>query len=766
MKRLTTCFLFIAILALFLAPCYSQDKLSRKEIYDQWDKLDLVKKTGSERLTWLPNGMGYLESEVDSDTGNRVFYKVDPKNKKRSLLFDRNIKMSIVKEYNQISGKSESGFPFNKFEYLPDKTGIRFKVKNAGEFVYKFQTGEMLKLIKPRSEIAGWTPHRSSSQLTTGSYSPDFKKIAYVKAYDIYILDSENGQEEQITFGGTEEIMNGRTDWVYPEELYQSKAFWWSPDGKQIAYFQFDVRAEHRYPLVHEIDLDVKEGIKHYRFRNLLEIERYPKAGEPNATVKLFVIDLVTKKKVEVKTDSSPDLYIIKVEWRKGGNELIFQRLNRFQNKLELLAADPKTGAVRTILVEEEECFINTHDNFYQFNDSKHFLWSSERTGWNHLYMYNFQGKLVKQLTDGAWEVSRTQCIDEKNSLIYFSAYMNEGLESHFCCVKFDGTGFKQLTTTEGWHRISIDPAGKYYIDSYSSMAVPQIANLHNSNGSLIRNLARSTLDTEKMNILGLELPELVYFKSADGKTDLHAILYKPAQYDPNKAYPLMVSVYGGPAGGVRNSFSIGNRTAQLGYFIIRQDNRGTTNRGKKHLTKTYLKFGQVEIDDQAAGVKQVSQRPYIDGSRVGITGGSYGGYSTCMALLRYPDVFHVGVAGSSVTDWRSYDSIYTERYMRTPQANPEGYKLGSAMTYADNLKGKLLMTHGLIDNNVHVGNTIHLADALQKAGKSFDLMIYPENRHGIRGYHRSHVNKLRTAYFLKHLKPEEWEERIKTIWQ
>jgi len=219
--------------------------------------------------------------------------------------------------------------------------------------------------------------------------------------------------------------------------------------------------------------------------------------------------------------------------------------------------------------------------------------------------------------------------------------------------------------------------------------------------------------------------------------------------------------VYGGPSSGVRNTFILGNRTAQLGYFVLKQDNRGTTNRGKKYLTETYLKFGQIEIDDQAAGVRQMTQRPYIDGARVGMYGGSYGGYSTCMSLLRYPDLFHVGVARSPVTDWRSYDTIYTERYMRTPQANPEGYKSGSAMTYADNLKGKLLLVHGLVDNNVNIGNTIHLADALQKSGKMFDLMIYPENRHGIRGYHRDHLNTLQRTYFLSHLRPEGWEDRL-----
>ncbi|KPK91839.1 hypothetical protein AMJ80_07050 [bacterium SM23_31] len=765
MKRIFILLLTVSLLVLVIAPDISQAQLRGKELYDSWNSLNLTTTEGSSRVTWLPEGMGYLESEADPETGVRVFYKVDPIDQSRSPLFDKETEESIVSEYNRLTGKSESGLPFTSFRYFNGANGIRFSVRDTGEFVYWFKEKQMIKLLEPRSEVAGWIPHSGSRQLRTGSHSPDFKKIAYVKAYDIYVLDSETGREERLTTGGTEGIMNGRTDWVYPEELGQRDAFWWSPDGMMIAYLQFDQRAEYKYPILHEINLETRSEAEHYRFESQLEIESYPKAGEPNATVKLFVADVASKKSVEVETNSSPDIYITKIEWLNDGSELTFQRLNRFQNRLELRAADPKTGRVRTILMEEEECFIKLHSNFRQLSDGKHFTWSSERTSWNHLYMYDLQGNLVKQLTDGEWEVSGISCIDEENKYIYFSTSMKDGLESHFCRVKFDGTGFEQLTTAEGSHSVSIDPAGKYYTDSYSSITTPSMANLHESNGKLIRNMSKTTLDTEKMKELGLELPELVIFKAADGETDLHAILYKPAQYDINKKYPLLVTVYGGPSGGVRNSFSTGNRLAQLGYMVLKQDNRGTTNRGKKYLTETYLKFGQVEIDDQAAGVKQITQRPYIDGSRVGIYGGSYGGYSTCMALLRYPDVFHVGVARSSVTDWRSYDTIYTERYMRTPQANPDGYEKGSAMTYADNLKGKLLMVHGLIDNNVHIGNTIHLADALQRAGKEFDLMIYPENRHGIGGYHGTHLNNLQMSYFLKHLKPEGWEETLKTIW-
>ncbi|MEE2710884.1 MAG: DPP IV N-terminal domain-containing protein [Gemmatimonadota bacterium] len=742
---------------------HTQEHLTRDEIYDRWDDLNLTKTTGIQSVSWLPDGQGYLETEVDSTTGIVTFYRVDARNGTRAPLFDRDQTSKIASEYNRLTGKAESEIPFKEFSHLPDYKGVRFKVEEE-EFVYWSVAESMVKLPAPNFKLAGWTPHRSSGQLTRGTYTSDFRKVAYVKDYDIYVTDAATEEETQVTFGGTEDVMNGRTDWVYPEELRQSQAFWWSPSGSNIAYLQFDVRVEHTYPLLHEIDLETEEGFDHYRFKTLLEVQRYPKAGEPNPTVKLFIADVATGKTVEVDTDSSPDVYLIKMNWRNDGSELTFQRLNRFQNRLELLAADPATGSVRTIMVEEDEAFVRLHNNYIQLEDGEHFTWTSERSGWNHLYLYNYDGTLVKQLTDGPWEVSRVRHVDNANRLIYFATNTENGLESHFSRVKFDGTDLKQLTTESGNHTVNIDPVGRHYTDNYSSLTTPPVVNIVETNGRVVRNLSTTTLDMGRMEELGLELPELVTFRADDGVTVLHAILYKPAQFDPSKQYPLLVTVYGGPSSGVRNRFIVGYRDAQLGYFVIKQDNRGTTNRGKKYLAETYLKFGQVEIDDQAAGVHQITQRPYIDGNRVGIFGGSYGGYASSMALLRYPDLFHVGVAAAPVTDWRSYDTIYTERYMRTPQANPEGYDAGSAMTYASNLKGKLFLMHGLIDNNVHMGNTIHLSDALQKAGKMFDLMIYPENRHGVRGYHRTHMNRLRTLYFLKHLRPEGWEERMEKV--
>jgi len=770
MKRITFVILSVFFVGLLLAPAAASPQLRGKKLYDDWQKLDLVKTTGITRVSWLPDGLGWFEAETDKEKKTTVFFRVDPRTQKKTVLFDPATEKAILAEYNRITGKSVTGFPFSNFTYLPGSTGISFRVGEADEFVYFFQEKTMRKLDRPpgqaRPAVPAMPPEfaqfmRRGRFAVDSGYSPDYTKYAYNKDYDLWIYDLATKKEEQLTSGGSEELMNGKTDWVYPEELRQREAFWWSPDGRKIAYLQFDERAVYRFPIIHELTPERKPA-----FETILELERYPKSGQPNPTVKLFIIDLATKNTVEVKTESGPDVYITRVVWRKDQSELFFQRLNRLQNCLELKAADPATGEARTVLVEEEECFIELHDDFHQLGDSRRFIWSSERTGWRHLYLYDLTGKLITPLTGGEWEAEAISLVDEKNRWVYFTIGDNVGLDTHFGRVQLDGTKFIRLTTEPGTHRVSIDPAGNYYLDNFSSLTVPPTSSLHHSTGKLLRQTATSNID--KVKELGLQEPELVKLKAADDKTDIYGILFKPADFDPQKKYPLYVQVYGGPSHRNSNSYQTAGpkaQLAQLGYIVWEVDGRGTTRRGKKHLTETYLKFGQVDVDDQAAAVKQLRERPYIDGSRVGMTGGSYGGYMTCMSLLRYPDVYSVGVATSSVTDWHSYDTIYTERYMRLPETNKEGYEKGSALTYAKNLKGKLLLVHGTIDDNVHAGNTMHLVDALQKEGKGFDMMYYPENRHGIRGYNAEHLTKLRMDYFLRHLKPENWEETLKTVW-
>ncbi len=768
MKRIAAAFLTLVVTAGFAGPVLaapSGPQLHGKPLYDQWAKLELVKTTGMQRVTWLPEGMGWLEAETDKAAGTSVFFKVDPVTRKRERLFEPETEKSLTSEYNRLSFKNLAGLPFTAFTYLPASRGIRFTAAD-GEFVYFFKERLMRKLERPAGTAAPAEagPPRggpAGAPPQVQDYSPDFTKLLYVKKNNLWVFDLAAKKEEPLTFDEEETLLNGKTDWVYPEELGQREAFWWSPDGRKIAFLQFDEREVYGFPIVHDLAPDRRPA-----FESTLELERYPKAGRPNPTVRMFVIDLETRKTVAMKTESSGDVYLTRVAWRNDGSEIFFQRLNRRQNRLELLAADPVEGAVRTILVEEESCFINLHDDFRQLADNKRFTWSSERTGWKHLYLYDYAGKLLATLTRGEWEATGIALIDEKAGWVYFTVADNVGMDTHFGRVRLDGSRLTRLTPEPGTHRASIDPAGRFFLDSWSSLTVPPTVNLRRDDGTLIRTEASSNVDEIKS--LGLREPEFIKLKAADGKTDVYGILFKPADFDPAGKYPLYVQVYGGPSHRNSNAYQTAGpkaQLAQLGYLVWELDGRGTTRRGKTHLTATYLKFGQVDVDDQAAAVTQLCARPYIDGARVGITGGSYGGYMTCISILRYPEVYAAGVAVSSVTDWRSYDSIYTERYMRTPESNRDGYDRGSALTYAKSLKGKLLLVHGTIDDNVHPENTLHLVDALQREGKSFDLMFYPEHRHGITGYNAAHLGKLRLEFFLRSLKPDGWEDSIKTVW-
>ena len=746
-------FFAIALLALLL-PGNTFAQLTGMELYNAMGEQGFVSYEGQSRLPWLPENMGYMAIEPDGN-GGFEFYKVNPANEKKSPLFSEDQKTALISQFNELTDADITGYPFRSFDFVMDNEAIFFTADDT-DFVFHLKDKKLRKLFKPEVERAPYTDElmRSMeySQLWNGTYSNDYTKFAYVKGYDIYVVDTETKQEKRLTLDGSEEQMNGRPSWVYPEEFGEREAYWFSPDGSKIAYLQYNETEVHQYPIVH--DLDFEAG---------LELERYPKAGEVNPTVNLFIVDIESGEIEQIRTNSNPDTYIVRPIWRNDGSELTFRRLNRQQNHLELLAYSLKDHTVRTILEEREDAYINLHDNFIQLDDNKSFIWTSEVDGYNHIYHYGFDGKLIKRLTEGEKPVGSIVNVDQKHKKVYFTAYENLGLESHFYVVGFNGKGLKKLTDVPGRHSISMNEAAEYYTDLYQGFDQPYEGKLYKANGKEVRTLLTSNIDKVEEN--GLEKPELFMFKSADGSEDLVALIYKPADFDPNKKYPVVLPLYGGPesqdvSAGYKNADSY-QRLAQLGFIVIRANYRGSGNRGKEFATLHYGKLGTYEMDDYAEVIRQVTSRPYADGSRVGVYGHSYGGYSTSLLMLRYPELFHVGVAGAPVTDWRSYDTIYTERYMDTPQNNKSGYDVGSAMAYANNLKGHLLIVHGTTDNNVHPGNSIMLIDALVKADKKFDLMFYPNNRHGIRGAAGSHYGKLRNRYLVEHLQPEHAEEYL-----
>jgi dipeptidyl-peptidase-4 len=691
------------------------------------DRGELVKYEGLERVEWTPDGTAFYQFEKDS------FVVIDAVTGQKKPLFDD---PAIIEAYNALTGKSEDKLPFRRFTYLDNGKKIRFMVGSRA-FIYDLATGKILFYV-PERDITG-----VRGRIYSEVFSPDFKYRAFIRDYNLYIQDLE-GNERALTADGHKDLRNGFPDWVYPEELSQYEAFWWSPDSKRIAFMQFDESPVSKYPIVHDISP-----------RPELELQSYPKAGDNNPIVRFFIVDIGSKKITRIETGMETNVYLFRGQWTHDGKEFTYQRLNRLQNVLELFAADPETGKVRKILRDEDPCYIEADFDLQFLGDNRHFLWTSEKSGWNQIYLYDLQGSMVRQLTDKQIPVTGILEVDEENGWVYFSGAENRGMESYVYRVRMDGTGFTRLTDETGGHRASFSPGGKYFTDSFSSWDTPRRLTLHRPDGTLIRELGKSVL-TEEFQSLKLIKPEHFTFKSADGKYDLDGILYKPAHFDEKETYPLIMSVYGGPgAKRVYNRFVLndGNQAlAQLGFVVIAIDHRGISGRGKAFQNLMYMNLGQIELEDHVAAAKFVGAFPYVDDNRVGIYGHSYGGYMTCIALLKAPDVFHVGVAGAPVTDWRNYDTIYTERYMRRPQDNPEGYEKGSCMNYAQDLKGHLSIHHGAVDDNVHPGNSVQLLYALQKHNKHFDFMLYPEQRHGIRvrTYGESRVD-----YFIRHLKPE-----------
>jgi len=727
-RQKTAALLGLLLAVLIAGQAFAQDRIVGKALYDKLRRegRTLGKIEGQPGLAWTPDGKA---SYINEDG---TFKRVDILTGEKTPLFDD---AKLLAAVNAMTGRQEAKLFFNRFQYLDEGRKIQFSAFNK-VFVYDLASSKLV-LYEPEPAIVGVRGRAYGDIL-----SPDLKYRAFTRDYNLYVKDMD-GKETALTTDGTEDLRNAFPDWVYPEELGQYQAFWWSPDSKKIAFMQFDEKPVTKYPIVHDV-----QPIPRF------ELLGYPKPGGNNPIVRLFVADVASKKLVRLETGNDLDVYLYRGQWTNDSKEFTYHRLNRWQNKLELFAADPATGKTRLLLTDEDPCYIDEQTELIFLKDNLRFLWTSERSGWREIYLYDLTGKLLKQLTNAKLPVRSIQGVDEARGWVYFGGLESNGTESHGYKVRLDGTGFARMTKEPGSHNLAFSPNFNYYTDVYSSFDQPLKSTLYQADGKEVKVLA-TTVPTKEFLDLKLIKPERFTFKSADGKYDLDGLVYFPAHFDPQDKYPVLLSVYGGPGSkGVNNSYKMtdGNQAlAQLGFLVAVCDYRGVSGRGKAFQNLHYMKLGQVELEDHVAFVKALGQRPYADTTRVGATGHSYGGYFTCIALLKEPDVFHVGVAGAPVTDWRNYDSIYTERYMRRPQDNPDGYEKGSCLTYAKNLKGKLFIHHGAVDDNVHPGNTIQLVQALLKENKKFDLMIYPEQQHGI-AFPR--YGESRVEYFIEHLKP------------
>ncbi|MEE4311612.1 MAG: S9 family peptidase [candidate division KSB1 bacterium] len=576
------------------------------------------------------------------------------------------------------------------------------------------------------------------------AFSPDGGKIAYIKRRDLHVLDVASGAETQLTREGAELIRIGSADWVYEEEFGLRAGFHWSPNSSHIAYYKMDESNTPEFPLVDYIP-------RH----NEVEVIRYPKAGDPNAVVNIGVVPAAGGKTVWMDIGGEIDIYIPRIKWHPDNKSLWIYRMNRRQNELDLLKADIVSGKSDIILKElNDNGWLNVKDDLTFLEKRKRFIWSSERSGWNHLYLYQLDGTLERRLTSGEWDVTGLIDVDRNEKHVYFTATEKNRFERHLYSVDVKGKKLRRITAEAGTHRIVMHPDADRYLDHFSNTMTPERISLHSIDGEM-----KAMIEPNEIAALKdyeLSIPEIVTFETDEG-VPLNASILKPMDFDPGKKYPVLFHVYGGPGSqSVRNSwgrttFLWSQMLAQKGYIVFRLDNRGTGYQGRAYRELAYRRLGQLEVEDMVNGVTYLSRMPWVDTDRIGIWGWSYGGYTTIMCMLNAADYFKVGMAVAPVTDWRNYDSIYTERYMDTPANNPDGYEKGSALNIAHKLKGKLLLVHGINDDNVHMSNTIQLAARFQELNIPFDMMVYPRQDHSIRK-RRAHLFGKMTAYLLENL--------------
>jgi dipeptidyl-peptidase-4 len=557
-------------------------------------------------------------------------------------------------------------------------------------------------------------------------------------------------KEVQVTKDGKPNyIINGSADWVYEEELSLTKAFYWSPDSKRLAFYRFDETNVREYNLQiwHEGQLYPED--RRYK---------YPKAGEVNSIVEIKIFTLDNSNTTTVDIGSETDIYIPRVTWTQNPELLSVRRLNRHQNNMEVLHANASTGVTNLILADKSPAYVNVETLLY-LNDGMHILTTSEQSGFKHIYLYTITGKLVRQITTGNWDVASFAGVNQKSKRqkLYFTSYEESPLDQYFYSIDLSGKNKQKLSNDIGVNRVNLSKDYKYYLNYNSSATSVNKVELFQTKGNkLIKVLEDNAGLKSKSKEYGFVDKEFFTFNIIDGTT-LNGYMLRPANFNENNKYPVLMYQYSGPGSqSVNNSW--GGRSwhqllAQKGYIIVVIDGRGTGGRGADFKKQTYKQLGKLEVEDQIAGAKYLANLPYVDAARIGIWGWSYGGYMSSLAILRGNDVFSMAIAVAPVTSWRYYDTIYTERFLQTPQENPEGYDENSPATYAANLKGKFLLIHGTGDDNVHFQNTVALEDALITAGKQFSSFYYPDRAHGIRSRNaQAHLYTMMTEFILNNL--------------
>ena len=575
--------------------------------------------------------------------------------------------------------------------------------------------------------------------------SPDGTRLAFARDGELYVMDLATRAETRLTAGARDGVSHGIAEFIAQEEMDRASGFWWSPDGTRIAYTEVDETGIPVYPIVHQ-------GKPAWE----VESERYPFAGGPNARIRLGIVGARGGETIWVPLEEpGSDFYLPRVRWDEDGT-LLVQVESRDQKSLKLLRADAATGAATVLLEDRSDTWIDLHDDLRPLRDGR-FLWSSEVTGFRHLELRAHDGALVRRLTSGDWAVDQLEGVDEKEGSVYFTAAKDGPLQRQLYRVRLDGGPVERVTPEPGWHTVTGSRDGALWVDVHDTASAPPRVLLRDQTGRTIRVIDSNTDPEPKA--LGLLPPEFVTLRAADGST-LHGAVYRPPAMQSGRKYPAIVRVYGGPtAQTVKESWELtqdlrAQYLARRGYVVFRLDNRGTPRRGKAFETALDRRLGSVEVEDQIAGARYLAGLPYVDGAHLGIYGWSYGGYMAARCLLKAPDLFKVAVAGAPVVDWDGYDTHYTERYMGTPRENSAGYRESSLLPIASQLRGKLLIVHGMVDENVHFRHTARFLDALNSAQKRYDLLIFPDERHLPRGEEdRRYLEARIVEYFDRALK-------------
>lgn len=648
----------------------------------------------------------------------------------------------------------------NKVSYLErdvlDGKMYQVDLKTGKRELHVVPAKSSVKVYVSKNDIFIQDGSQAAKQLTNSpdveeqnpTLSPDGKLVAFTRKSDLYAFDLVSGKEIRYTNDGTDVIYNGWSSWVYYEEILgrstNYKAFWWSPDSKKLAFMRFDDTKVPMFPIY------VSKGQHGY-----LEETRYPKAGDPNPEVKVGFVNAMGGQVTWSDFNEKDDQYFGQPYWSFDSKNIMVQWMNRDQNNLKFYQVDPNSGSKKEIYDEKQSSWINLdhEERITYLADNKHYILKSDKTGWAHYYLYTLAGKLLNPITTGDWQVTSLEYIDEKAKIIYFMARKENSARYDLYRVDFSGKNMKRLTFGDYSHDVKVSPDGQYFITNYSNVSTPNKVALIDNKGKIIKELA----DSKSPEFNAYKFGETKYFtiKSDDGQYDLPVVVTYPTDFDETKQYPVIFSIYGGPdAGTVKDTWK-GTRSqywANEGVIQVAADHRASGQFGKQGVALMHRNLGHWEIIDYSTVAKWFKAKPWVAKNKFLITGHSYGGYMTCLALTKAADVFDFGIAGAPVTSWELYDTHYTERWMDTPQDNVEGYKNGSVLTYADNYKGVLRIMHGDLDDNVHLQNTMQLVDALTDRSVPFELMIYPGSRHGFERSKNAYDFKERVRFYYQYL--------------